>query len=133
MPVCSPSLFETYGTIDSITQFDRYPLLHSQDEPWDDWFDVIGGRPEQKRGPVFIDSLSIVFAAQQSLGLGLARWSLIAAELESGQLLRPIEISLKSPFAYYFVAPARYFELPKVVRFRAWLDECCSAFPTPDA
>ena len=133
VPVCSPSLFKTFGPLDSIEQIDRYPLLHSEDEPWNDWFDVIGGNAQRKRGPVFNDSLSIVVAAQQSLGLGLARWSLIAAELESGQLLRPIEISLKSPFAYYFVAPARYFELPKVARFRAWLEECCSAFPTPDA
>ncbi|MGI9294974.1 MAG: LysR substrate-binding domain-containing protein, partial [Pseudomonadales bacterium] len=111
----------------------RYPLLHSEDEPWEDWFDVLGGKSDRKRGPVFDDSLSTAVAAQQGLGLGLARWSLVAAELESGQLVRPINIASKSEFAYYFVAPARYFELPKVALFRAWLEDCCCAFPAPNS
>ncbi len=133
VPVCNAALFETYGPLDSVEQLDRYPLLHSEDEPWDDWFEVLGGKSDRKRGPVFNDSLSIAVAAQQGLGLGLARWSLIAAELENGQLVRPINLVSKSEFAYYFVSPARYFDLPKVARFRAWLEECCCAFPAPNS
>ena len=131
VPVCSVELFETHGPLDSIEQLDRYPLLHSQDEPWDNWFDVLGGKSEGKRGPVFNDSVCIVIAAQQGLGLGLARWSLVVAELESGLLVQPIDIALKSPFAYYFVSPAHYYKLPKVARFRVWLEECCRAFAEP--
>jgi len=25
-----------------------------------------------------------------------------------------------------------YFDMPKVAIFRAWLEECCRVFPTPD-
>jgi LysR family glycine cleavage system transcriptional activator len=34
--------------------------------------------------------------------------------------------------AYYFVAPAHNFDLPKVRRFRDWLREVCQQFPPPE-
>jgi LysR family glycine cleavage system transcriptional activator len=71
-------------------------------------------------------------AAEQGLGIGLARWSLAAAELASGRLVRCFPLAVKSDFAYYFIAPPHYFDMPKVALFRAWLEECCRAFPTPD-
>lgn len=132
VPVCSAALLDQYGAVENAAELDRYPLLHSEDEPWDDWLDGLKGKTARRRGPVFNDSLSIAVAAQQGLGLGLARWSLVAAELESRQLVRPISIASKSEFAYYFVAPPHYLKVPKIAKFRAWLKECCSAFAAPE-
>jgi hypothetical protein len=33
--------------------------------------------------------------------------------------------------AWFLIAPPESFSLPKVVRFRGWLLECCRAFPPP--
>ena len=71
-------------------------------------------------------------AAEQGLGIGLVRWSLAAAELASGRLVRCFPHVTKRDFAYYFVAPPHYFDMPKVAVFRDWLEECCRVFPMPD-
>jgi LysR family glycine cleavage system transcriptional activator len=131
LPVCSPALLQKHGPITSAAEIERYPLLHSTDEPWDTWLKSVGGERRQRRGAVFDDSAAIVLAAEQGLGLALARWSLVAAELASGRLVRPIELAAKSEFAYYFVAPAHYASMQKIVTFRLWLEECCRAFGTP--
>lgn len=133
LPVCSPGLLEAHGKLTSLEQLNRYPLLHSNDEPWESWLKTVGGETVQGRGPVFDDSTSIVIAAEQGLGLALARWSLVAAELASGRLVRPLPHVAQSDFAYYFVAPSHYFSMPKVARFRAWLEVCCRAFAPPDS
>jgi LysR family transcriptional regulator, glycine cleavage system transcriptional activator len=132
LPVCSRALLEVHGALTAPDEIERYPLLHSRDEPWGAWLSSIGGHAGERRGPVFDDSISIVLAAEQGLGLALARWSLVAAELASGRLVRPLPIAVRSEFAYYFVAPAHYFSMPKVSEFRAWLEDCCRAFPAPD-
>lgn len=131
LPVCSPELLERYGPLESVDELHRYPQLHSSDEPWDGWLQELGGSPDNKRGPMFNDSVSTAAAAKQGLGVGLTRWSLVAADLEAGRLVRPLQIVTKSAFAYYFVAPARYNDLPKVRDFRDWLEDCCRRFDAP--
>jgi hypothetical protein len=39
--------------------------------------------------------------------------------------------SVQQQGAWFLVAPPDHFSLPKVVRFRAWLVECCREFPPP--
>ncbi len=131
VPVCAPSMLAEYGPVDSVDELRRYPLLNSTDEPWDLWLNALGGKAAPQRGPVFDDSVTVALAAEQGQGLALARWSLVAGELASGRLVQPLPLNVKSPFAYYFVAPEHYFDLPKVARFRAWLVECCQAFADP--
>ncbi len=128
--VCSPDMLARIGPIKSAAELQHHHLLHRKDELWDEWFDALGGG-EQKRGPTLDDSVSIVSAAEQGLGIGLVRWSLAAAELASGRLVRPGPFKVKSRFAYYFVSPPHYFEMPKVALFRNWLEDCCRAFTTP--
>ena len=67
VPVCSPALMEKHGPLKRIEDIERYPLLHSDDEPWDQWIANVGkgGRPDSTRGPRFNDSVSTAVAAQQ--------------------------------------------------------------------
>jgi len=132
IPVCSPEMLADIGPIDSVEDLTSYTLLQGDDELWPTWFNALGGPGTHQRGPRFNDSVSIVVAAEQSLGIGLVRWSLAAEELASGRLVRCFPHVTKSDFAYYFVAPPHYFDMPKVVVFRDWLEECCRAFPAPD-
>lgn len=132
-PVASPALLAQLGPVNTLGDLNKYPLLHSASEPWKDWLRRVGGDTTRaERGPVLDDSASILTAAEQGHGLALARWSLVAGDLASGRLVRPSSQSVRQLQSYYFVAPAHHFELPKVIRFRNWLQEVCSQFPPPE-
>jgi LysR family glycine cleavage system transcriptional activator len=77
------------------------------------------------------DASVTLAAVEQGKGVALARWSLVAADLAAGRLVRPMMPSVQQQGAWYLVAPPDHFSLPKVVRFRAWLVECCREFPPP--
>ncbi|NLG75381.1 MAG: transcriptional regulator GcvA [Xanthomonadaceae bacterium] len=132
-PVTSPELLAKLGEINTIGDLNKYPLLHSTNEPWVDWLRRVGGDTTRaERGPLLEDSASLLAAAEQGQGLALARWSLVAGDLAAGRLVRPCMQSVRQHHAYYFVAPAHHFELPKVIRFRDWLREVCNEFPPPE-
>jgi LysR family transcriptional regulator, glycine cleavage system transcriptional activator len=132
-PVASPELVTKLGPIDTIGDFNKYPLLHSSSEPWVEWMRRVGGDTSRlERGPVLDDSASVLTAAEQGHGLALARWSLVAGDLAAGRLVRPSAQSVRQQHSYYFVAPPQNFDLPKVRRFRDWLREVCSEFPPPE-
>lgn len=132
-PVASPALVATLGRIETIGDFNKYPLLHSASEPWVEWIRRVGGDTTRlERGPVLDDSASVLTAAEQGHGLVLARWSLVAGDLAAGRLVRPSDQSVREKNSYYFVAPAQNVELPKVRRFRDWLLEVCRQFPPPE-
>jgi LysR family glycine cleavage system transcriptional activator len=117
LPVCSPDLLAEIGPI----------------RLWGEWFEfeATGDRDEQRRWPLMNDSLSILGAAEQGHGIALTRWSLVAADLDAGRLVRPIPVVVKMDWAYYFVAPPHYFDIPKVSIFRAWMEESCLMFEKP--
>lgn len=133
LPVCSPDMLADIGPIESAADLAKHHLLHSGSDLQKIWFELIGTVGAQHRGPRFDDSVSVVAAAEQGMGIGLVRWSLVAAELAAGRLVRPCPLAVKIGTAFYFVAPAQYIDLPKVAVFRSWLTECCQAFPEPDA
>ncbi len=131
-PVCSPALLAKLGPIETLADFARYPLLHSRAEPWPDWLRRVGG--DTTRGdttPQPEDASATLAAVEQGRGVALARWSLVAADLAAGRLARPMLPSVQQKNAWYLVAPPEQFALPKVVRFRAWLVDCCREFPPP--
>ncbi len=132
LPVCSPALLEKIGPIESATQLLEHRLLNREDKLWERLFKAPGEAAKRRHGPILNDSVSIIAAAEQGEGIGLVRWSLIAGELDSGRLVRPLPVTIKSRFAYFFVAPPYYFDMPKVAEFRRWLEECCRAFATPE-
>jgi LysR family glycine cleavage system transcriptional activator len=131
-PVCSPALLAKLGPIETLTDFARYPLIHSRSEPWPDWLRRVGGDTTRADiAPVTEDSAATLAAVEQGKGVALARWSLVAADIAAGRLVRPMMPSVQQHAAWYLVAPPEHFALPKVVRFRAWLVDCCREFAPP--
>jgi LysR family glycine cleavage system transcriptional activator len=131
-PVCSPALLAKLGPIDTLADFSRYPLIHSRSEPWPDWLRRVGGDTTRADIPPAIeDSAAALAAVEQGKGIVLARWSLVAADIAAGRLVRPMLPSVQQRSAWHLVAPPENFSLPKVVRFRGWLVECCREFPPP--
>ena len=131
-PVCSPALLAKLGPIDTLGDFSRYTLIHSRSEPWVDWLRRVGGDTTRSdTAPLAEDSAATLAAVELGKGVGLARWSLVAADLAAGRLVRPMLPSVQQHSAWYLVAPPEHFSLPKVVRFRGWIHDCCRAFPPP--
>jgi LysR family glycine cleavage system transcriptional activator len=131
-PVCSPTLLATLGPIETLADFSRYPLLHSRAEPWPDWLRRVGGDTTRADVPPQPeDATATLTAVEQGKGVALARWSLVAADLAAGRLVRPMLPSVQQHSAWFLAAPPERFALPKVVRFRTWLLECCREFPPP--
>mgnify|MGYP001822643570 CR=1 FL=1 len=131
-PVCSPALLAQLGPIETLSDFTRYPLIHSRSEPWVDWLRRVGGDTTRAETiPQLEDSSAALAAVEQGAGVALARWSLVASELAAGRLVRPMLPSVQQRRAWYLVAPPEHFSLPKVVRFRTWLLECCQEFAAP--
>ncbi|MGE0114594.1 MAG: transcriptional regulator GcvA [Steroidobacteraceae bacterium] len=132
-PVTSPALAGQIGSINTLADLRKYPLLHSQHEPWSDWLRSLGGDTTRlEHGPVLEDSITALNMAERGEGLVLARWSLVADDLHAGRLVRVGQQSVRQRAAYYFVAPPEHFDLPKVQRFHAWLSDCCRQFPPPE-
>jgi LysR family glycine cleavage system transcriptional activator len=92
---------------------------------------VGGDTTRHDTSPPLEDSAATLAAVEQGKGVALARWSLVAADIAAGRLARPMLPSVQQRNAWFLVAPPDHFSLPKVVRFRAWLLECCHEFPPP--
>jgi len=131
LPVCSRKLLKKIGPIKSIEDLQNHDLLFVDDESWDIWFRVLGESGRNRRWSLLNDSLSILMAAEQGQGIALSRWSLAARDIKARRLVRPIQTVVKTDWSYYFVAPAHYFDMPKVAVFREWLQAQCAAFELP--
>jgi LysR family glycine cleavage system transcriptional activator len=100
--------------------------LLSDDFPdaWALWFRARGrALPSLARQTQLSDSAMLVEATVRAQGVGLARWSLAADELESGHLtlLFPRTAPLQTGLAYYLAAPRENLRRSAVSAFRDWI------------
>ena len=134
VPVSSPALLRGPHPLRKPVDLKYHTLLHEEDAPpqpglgeitavsWSMWLKaahVEGVDPA--RGPIFSHSSMVLQAAINGEGVALGRTALIAEDLAAGRLVKPFELQLKVPLAYYIVAPPRALERPKVRAFRDWL------------
>jgi LysR family glycine cleavage system transcriptional activator len=135
VPVCTPALFRERGLVDDPSRLDRYPLLHSDTEPWTMWRDrattVAAGRSSAPT-PQFNDSTAIVRSAVRGQGLALALWTLVADEVAEGTLVLAGRKPLPYHLAHWFVSPRRVRTLDSVKSFRAWIFGEAARFPRPE-
>jgi LysR family glycine cleavage system transcriptional activator len=122
LPVCSPAQYQQFGAVRTLDELKRYPLIHSVSEPWTAWlFDGrVDHQPNKFRGAVFEDSQAVVRMAVQGAGLALARWCLVADEINSGSLIaagRPVRFDR----SYWLVCPPRAQKLDSVRIFMDWI------------
>lgn len=130
-PVCSPDFLARHG-LDSPRQMIALPLLRSNDELWQPWFDAAGVDSEEpQRGTVFDDSSLMLMAAAAGQGIALARHTLACDELASGRLLAPFAVSVESPLAYHFVCRPADEQHEAVAAFREWLFEEAASYGPP--
>jgi LysR family transcriptional regulator, glycine cleavage system transcriptional activator len=98
------------------------PLLHHSHRPWSLWFRAHGLEPPPVKGVVLDDSVMILEAAAQGLGVALARSGLIEQDLRSGRLVKPFE-GVASELGMWVVWRADSRKLRRIEALRDWLCE----------
>jgi LysR family transcriptional regulator, glycine cleavage system transcriptional activator len=100
----------------------REPLLDDGDL-WEHWFAAAGLRARVTTVAVFNDAGLMLQAAEQNLGLALARELLAADALRDGRLVRlsPLSITHEHAHPYHLVYPPSLRDWPPLAALRRWL------------
>ncbi|WP_276327903.1 transcriptional regulator GcvA [Kiloniella majae] len=124
IPVCSPSLLEDVGSIETPGDLSHHTLLQLRSRPyaWQEW---LKGKETQDinpaAGPKFEQFHMIINAALTGLGVALLPAFLIKEELSKGLLTQLFDDSIRGKNAYYLVYPENKRGLPRLQTFRRWL------------
>lgn len=123
-PVVSPDLLATMGDNPTPQDFARLPrlILNNIDDMTDEWLSRLG-YPATK--PVTISTFNsgpiMVDAAASGLGLGFSFEFLVRPYLESGRLVRVLDLEIESPVTYYFVCQAKRMDEHVMRQLQQWL------------
>jgi len=100
---------------------------------WQRWFALSGHRVRIKPVAEFNDAGMMLQAAEQDLGLALAREVLAADALQRGRLVRLSTVALVDPdaYPYWLVYPPSLAQWPPLVALRSWLREELDRAATP--
>jgi LysR family glycine cleavage system transcriptional activator len=128
-PVCAPRLLESHADADLRQLLRTLPLLHDdspdQDETcpdWKSWFKAAGILDvETQRGSRFNQSIFVLEAAANGLGVALAKSSLVQQDLASNRLVRLGHDDVPIEFAYFLVYPPERNKRPAIAAFRNWI------------
>jgi len=123
-PVASPELLSGQPDICYPADLHRYVLLHEEnDESWRQWFacasinDFAGVIPGPRLGYCEL----ALQAAIKGQGVALAYGPLAEGDLQSGALVRILDVSLPSVLLYSLVFPKRSLNQTRIAAFRSWL------------
>ena len=92
---------------------------------WARWFELSGLRVRVNPVATFNDAGLMLQAAEQDLGIALARELLAADALQDGRLVRlsPLALPHEQAYAYWLVYRPELADWPPLVALRAWLHE----------
>lgn len=134
-PVCAPTLLNAQRPLRRLEDLRHFTLLHDrQISPgetsmsWPFWLQGVElGDADPRRGPGFTDSTMLVEAAVRGMGVALGRSALVADELASGRLVRPIPLQRSADYSYHIVLPEGRSSQPRIRLFMTWLEEQAAA------
>jgi LysR family glycine cleavage system transcriptional activator len=134
-PVCAPGLLAPHVPVDSVDSLLALPVLHDSategdgsQSDWRSWLDHVG-RPDAAchAGQHFSDASMLIDAAVHGLGVALARASLVADQMASGQLVCPLALAAPTAFAYYLLGLPEAADRPRIAALRKLLVEEAAA------
>ncbi len=110
-PVCSPSHLEKVGIPASVADLAGHPLFDTRGIPGDEWLDWVtwfryaGHRPINIRRR-YLNYLIGVQMALDGQGFVLGWHSFVADLVSQGLLVKPLDIEMRSPGAFFLTSPA---------------------------
>ncbi|WP_044558348.1 LysR family transcriptional regulator [Azospirillum sp. B4] len=122
VPACSPQLRDRFN-FETAADIRRAPLLHltSRPDAWKRWFMGNGVDAHAVHGMLFDQFATAAQAAIAGLGVALLPDFLIHDELAAGQLVRALDLPMKSAESYYLAWPTERASHPPLAAFRDWL------------
>jgi len=130
VPVAAPSLIGSRPLADA-SGLANMTLIQHTTRPtlWRDWLDFAGVPSVNGTvGPKFEYYALVIEAAVAGIGVALLPEFLVRRELQSGLLLRAVDLPMRCHEAYYFVFPRKFAENPNVACFGAWLKQEIDTF-----
>ena len=131
-PVCSPRLIATPSGIPQqpADLLDHVMIHNDQGGEWAAWL-ARAGVPADRPIPrkVYTNDVGVALEmARQAGGVTLASDLLAYADLATGALIRPFEVSIEVAGAWYLVCPGERAAVPRIRLFAGWL---CQALGLP--
>jgi DNA-binding transcriptional LysR family regulator len=123
IPVCSARLIHTQLPLQPADVL-HFSLLHQTSRPnaWRRWFALAGIQEMNSMRGARLELFSmLVEAARAGLGMALVPRFFVQHELESGELVVPCDIPLKTSKGYYLVYPERKQSSLILQAFERWL------------
>ena len=126
LPVCNPAYYAEVGhAIDGAASLAGFPLIHVMglEDLWMKYLDRAGAASDAGRNDVRVDSvvsaLQIVLHGRR---MALLQKRFVAALLETGQLVAPLDEEMDIEQALYLVQPLDETPVkPESILFREWL------------
>ena len=102
----------------------REPLL-GDPELWERWFAAAGLRTQVRIVATFNDAGLMLQAAEQNIGLAIARELLAADALADGRLVKlsPLATTYEQAYPYHLVYPPGLADWPPLAALRRWLKD----------
>ncbi len=125
IPVCTPGLLAKHPihTPEDITY---HTLLHVNRRPeeWRDWFEAADTAFVERRKGLYLSSgLLTSQAAARGVGVALTDVNLVSEEIQSGQLVAPLDIPLELPKSFYLVYRKNRPMTYAMRQFKDWIME----------
>ncbi|MDR6953274.1 LysR family glycine cleavage system transcriptional activator [Ancylobacter sp. 3268] len=123
MPVCSPALLNQIGGLGEPVDVFRTVLLHLDGlGDWLNWFAAAGiVGPNVEQGVIFSDMNLVLAAAIAGQGIAIGDNFVCRHMLDTGRLVRPFDLAIRSSRSYYFVTERARAGNPAIQAFADWL------------
>lgn len=126
-PVCHPDLLTGDAALKTLSDLGRHRLLdvYTAPDDWPRWLCAAGVDPESiERERASFDSYILALeAACAGDGVTLTNGLFAHADLKSGRLVRPFDVSVRQLAPLCFVCPKERRDEPRIAAFRKWLIE----------
>lgn len=126
MPVLRPDLAKSLPALNKPADLACHVLLHSliRKGDWRDWLRAAGVTGVDPESGLRFENNGLVYqAVAEGLGVAVAKYTFVADDLASKQLVAPFDIYVKSDISYYLIYPDGRLKNPVVRDFRDWILE----------
>jgi LysR family glycine cleavage system transcriptional activator len=122
-PLCSPILLNRIDGLDAPEGLAQATLLHLGDfQDWESWFGLAGLGVEGARTGIRFSDMNLVYAASLGAqGVAMGDEFICQQAMDAGLLVRPFDLSIRSPRSYFMIVPPERSGNPAGAAFRGWL------------
>jgi LysR family glycine cleavage system transcriptional activator len=122
-PLCSPVLINKNLGLSDPSDLRKTCLLHLVDtDDWENWLTTAGVDPSFGKSGIIFSDMNLVYSATTSgQGIAMGDEFICRTAMETGQLVRPFDINIKSKRSYYLVVSEAKADNQTVMAFCDWL------------